>query len=79
MDGNPQAGAHLVFERTPFSKGPCMDITNTRSKPWYQTLDGWKLRLEIFAIPFVMLYAVVSYLQWRDLRASSAHLINVPG
>ena len=43
---------------------------NTHSKPWYRTLGGWKLRLEVFAIPFVMLYAVVSYLQWRDLRGN---------
>ena len=37
-------------------------------KPWYKTLDGWKKVLEITAIPFAILYAFITYLQWKDIR-----------
>lgn len=37
-------------------------------KPWYKTLSGWKSVFEIVAIPFAVAYAVVTYLQWQDLR-----------
>ena len=35
---------------------------------WYKTLDGWKAALEIVAIPFAIGYAIVTGLQWYDLR-----------
>jgi hypothetical protein len=38
------------------------------NSPWYKTLNGWKVRLEVIAIPFAIGYAVVTYFQWRDLR-----------
>jgi hypothetical protein len=36
-------------------------------KPWYKTGNGWKIALEIVAIPFAIGYAVVTYWQWHDL------------
>jgi hypothetical protein len=35
---------------------------------WYKTMRGWKVVLEIIAIPFALGYAVITYFQWRDLR-----------
>lgn len=35
---------------------------------WYKTLQGWKAVLEIVAIPFAIAYAIVTFLQWHDLR-----------
>jgi hypothetical protein len=37
-------------------------------KSWYKTMQGWKTTLEIVAIPFAIVYAVVTVYQWRDLR-----------
>lgn len=47
---------------------PTATNTNKAKKPWYKTLEGWKARLEIAAIPFIIGYAVVTFFQWRDLR-----------
>jgi hypothetical protein len=47
--------------------------------PWYKTFQGWKPKLdaakiilEVVAIPFAIAYAVVTALQWRDLRHNFA-------
>lgn len=38
--------------------------------PWYKTLEGWYYFFAIFGIPFAIAYAIVTYLQWRDLRSN---------
>lgn len=38
------------------------------NKPWYKTLNGWKVLFELIAIPFAIGYAVVTFCQWQDLR-----------
>jgi hypothetical protein len=47
---------------------PTPSNSSESKKPWYKTLDGWKVRLELIAIPFVIGYAVITFFQWRDLR-----------
>jgi len=42
--------------------------TSKPQHPWYKTLNGWKVLLEIVALPFAILYAIVTWNQWRDLR-----------
>lgn len=44
--------------------------TSKPKQSWYKTLDGWKTVFELIAIPFAIGYAVVTYGQWRDLRAN---------
>jgi hypothetical protein len=41
---------------------------NQSKKSWYKTLSGWKLLLEVIAIPFAIAYAIVTFFQWQDLR-----------
>lgn len=36
--------------------------------PWYKSLDRWTSIAELVGIPFAILYAVVTYCQWQDLR-----------
>jgi hypothetical protein len=59
-DNATQRGPALAPKVEPPSRDP--------RKPWYKTLQGWKVRLEVIAIPFAIVYAVVTCLQWRDLR-----------
>jgi hypothetical protein len=42
--------------------------THQAKNPWYKTFKGWRTLLEMIAIPFAIGYAVVTWLQWRDLR-----------
>jgi hypothetical protein len=42
--------------------------TEKPQKAWYKTLDGWKKVLEIIAIPFAIIYAIITYFQWQDIR-----------
>ena len=37
-------------------------------KKRYQSFDWWKSRLEVAAYIFAVVYAVITYFQWRDLR-----------
>jgi hypothetical protein len=36
--------------------------------PWYKTLQGWVSVVQLIGIPFAIGYAVVTYLQWQDIR-----------
>src|SRR5690242_15697621 len=47
---------------------PAPRDTDKTKQPWYKTLNGWKAALEVIAIPFAVGYALVTWLQWRDLR-----------
>ena len=47
---------------------PSPNNSNQSEKPWYKTLNGWKIVLEVVGIPFAIGYAVVTYYQWQDLR-----------
>jgi hypothetical protein len=38
------------------------------NKCWYKTLAGWKIVIELIALPFAIGYAVVTYCEWKDLR-----------
>lgn len=38
------------------------------AEPWWKSWDGWKRPIEIVGILGVVFYAIVTYLQWRDLR-----------
>jgi hypothetical protein len=38
------------------------------NRSWYMTLKRWKTIVEMSAIPFAIGYAVVTWVQWRDLR-----------
>jgi len=47
---------------------PTPSHSNQSQKPWYKTFRGWKTLFETIALPFAIGYAVVTFLQWRDLR-----------
>jgi hypothetical protein len=36
------------------------------NEKWYETLNGWKIRLEIVTFIFAIGYAVITFMQWRD-------------
>jgi hypothetical protein len=42
--------------------------TNQPKKAWYNFLERWKVLLEVIAIPFAIMYAIVTGLQWKDLH-----------
>lgn len=43
---------------------------NKAEQRWYKSFDGWKELLEVLGILFAIGYAVITYLQWRDLRTN---------
>jgi len=47
---------------------PTPSNTDQSKKSWYKSLQRWRTVLEIVAIPFAVLYAIVTCFQWRDLR-----------
>jgi hypothetical protein len=47
---------------------PSPSNSEKTKKRWYQTIDGWKTTLEIIAIPFAIIYAIVTFFEWRDLK-----------
>jgi hypothetical protein len=47
---------------------PSQENSAQPKKPWYKTAQGWKTALELIAIPFAIGYAVITWLQWKDLR-----------
>lgn len=49
---------------------PAPANSNQPKKPWYRTLQGWKTLLECIAVPFAILYAVVTCLQWGIMHDS---------
>lgn len=46
---------------------PVSTSTNQPHKGWYKTIEGWYYVLGIIGIPFAIGYAIVTYLQWKDL------------
>jgi alkyl hydroperoxide reductase subunit AhpC len=47
---------------------PAASDSKQSHKPWYKTGQGWKAAIEIIGIAFAVGYAIVTYLQWQDLR-----------
>ena len=65
----PEESNTSTREVTPGQKtGPALRQGDDGHRPWSRTLQGWKSALEIPALLFAICYAIVTYLQWRDLR-----------
>src|SRR5579872_5423243 len=50
------------------NSGPSPTKPNNTQKKWYQSLKGWERVLQTTGIIFAIGYAVITFLQWRDLR-----------
>ena len=61
---HPAGGKLPLLPQVP----PAPRNTPKPDKSWHKTLQGWKALLEIAAIPFAILYAVVTWFQWHDLH-----------
>jgi len=53
-------------------KLPTPGQPNGPKKKWYESPEGWKLAIEGLTLIAVVVYAVVTYYQWRDLRCNFA-------
>ena len=64
-DKRHPTGGKVAFES---KVKPTPTDTEHANNAWYKSWDKWKLRLEVIAIPFAIIYAVVTAVQWFDLR-----------
>jgi len=70
----PQETPNQESTTAPRQSAPVLQVKSTPinsqrpQKPWYRAIEGWKVRLELVAIPFAIGYAAVTYFQWRDLK-----------
>lgn len=70
----PQHTADQERNPTPRQGAPLSDIPPTPKDAYeaedsrYESVKRWKFVLECIAIPFAILYAIVTWFQWRDLR-----------
>jgi hypothetical protein len=68
QEGQTAPGQKIVSDASNIPPAP--RNTQKAKQPWYKTAQGWKVALEIVAIPFAVGYAIVTYFQWHDVRSN---------